>query len=191
LKEFEKVFDQSDERVFAELAFCLCTPQSKAKVCWHVVESLMKNKLLYGGNVEEIKPFLNAVRFGNKKSEYIVGARELFSKNGKIKIKEKIKAFDNVSELREWLVENVKGLGMKESSHFLRNIGCGKDLAILDRHILKNLIHLGVIDEVKNLTDKKYLELENKMMEFAEKIRIPLDELDLLFWSEETGQIFK
>ncbi len=191
MEEFRKIFAEPDERVFAELAFCLCTPQSKATVCWNVVTSLVKNNLLYVGNVEKIKPFLNAVRFGDKKSEYIVGARKLFSEDGKLKTKEKIKSFDDVFELREWLVENVKGLGMKESSHFLRNIGLGKDLAILDRHILKNLHKVGVVGEMKNLTDKKYLEIENKMRKFSEEIKIPLDELDLLFWSEETGQIFK
>lgn len=191
LREFKGVFNQSDERVFAELAFCLCTPQSKATVCWNVITSLMKNNLLYTGTAEQIRPFLNAVRFGEKKSKYIVTARELFSENGRMKIKEKIKSFDDVFKMRDWLIENVKGLGMKESSHFLRNIGFGQNLAILDRHILKNLNGLGLINEVKTLSDKKYLEIENKMRKFAKEIGISLDELDLLFWSEETGQIFK
>jgi len=81
---------------------------------------------------------------------------------------------------------------MKEATHFLRNIGLGKDLAILDRHILKNLNYYGVINELpKTLTKKKYLEIEDKMKKFSEEIKIPIDELDLLFWSEETGKIFK
>jgi thermostable 8-oxoguanine DNA glycosylase len=50
----------------------------------------------------------------------------------------------------------------------------------------------GVIEEIPEvLTKKNYLEIEKKMKEFAKLIRIPLDELDLLFWSEETGFIFK
>ena len=94
--------------------------------------------------------------------------------------------------MREFLVNNVKGFGMKEASHFMRNIGLGKDLAILDRHILKNLKLYGVVDEIPNsLTQKKYLNIEAKFREFSEKIQIPMDELDLLFWSEETGEIFK
>ena len=192
LQEFKEVFNQNNERVLAELAFCLCTPQSKATVCWNAIESLMKNNLLYIGTAEQIKPFLNAVRFSEKKSKYIVAARELFTENGKLKIKEKIKLINDVFELREWLVENVKGLGMKESSHFLRNIGFSHNLAILDRHILKNLKELKVIDEIpKSLTKKKYLEIEQKMKAFAKRISIPLDNLDLLLWSKETGEIFK
>lgn len=192
LEEFKAVGEQDDPRVFAELAFCLCTPQSRAISCWKAVESLTKNNLLYVGSNTQIKPFLNAVRFNENKSNYIVQARDMFSNGGKIRIKEKLFSMGNPEKMREWLFENVNGLGMKESSHFLRNIGFGKSLAILDSHILKNLVKYGVIEEVpKSLTKKKYLEIEQKMKEFAQKVGIPFDELDLLFWSEETGMIFK
>ena len=83
-------------------------------------------------------------------------------------------------------------MGFKESSHFLRNIGASLDYAILDRHILKNLNKLGVIEVIpKNLSKNKYLKIENKMQEFAKKINIPISHLDLLFWYNEAGEIFK
>ena len=108
-----------------------------------------------------------------------------------LRIKSKLN-FDDVVALRNWLADNVLGIGMKEASHFLRNIGFGKDLAILDRHILKNLRKHAVIKDIpKVLTKQKYLEIEQAMKKFSDKIMIRLDELDLLFWSEETGQIFK
>ena len=68
-------------------------------------------------------------------------------------------------EARERLfVLDVKGLGMKEASHFLRNVGRGKTIAILDRHILKNLKKYGAIDGVPtSLTKKRYLEIEGKI----------------------------
>ena len=65
-------------------------------------------------------------------------------------------------------------------------------MAILDRHIMKNLLKYKIIDEIpRSITKKCYLSLENKMKEFSMKINIPLAELDLLFWSEETGEVFK
>ncbi|MEM3584736.1 MAG: hypothetical protein QW193_05630, partial [Nitrososphaerales archaeon] len=80
----------------------------------------------------------------------------------------------------------------KEASHFLRNIGLGKDFAILDRHILKNLKEFNVIKDIpKSISKKVYLDIENKMREFSKQINIPMDELDLLFWSKETSFIFK
>lgn len=192
LEEFKKVLNESDERIFAELAFCLCVPQSRAVICWKAIESLRRNNLLLSGTEEEIKPFLNAVRFGETKTKYIIEARGLFTENGKLNIKEKILSFKNPSEARDWLIENVKGFGMKLGSHFLRNIGYSFDLAILDVHILKNLYEYGVIKSLpKTLSRKIYLEIEQRMKYFARSLDIQLQELDLLLWSEETGFIFK
>lgn len=54
-------------------------------------------------------------------------------------------------------------MSYKEASHFLRNVGFGENIAILDRHILRNLVKLEVIDELpKTLTPKLYLEIEEK-----------------------------
>jgi N-glycosylase/DNA lyase len=192
LQDFSRVFQESDERVFAELAFCLCTPQSKATICWNAISSLVKNNLLFSGNEEQIKPFLNAVRFSENKTKYIVEARNFFTKKSQLELKNKLKSFKTSKQARNWLVENVKGFGMKEASHFLRNVGIGNDLAILDVHILKNLQESGVIEEIpKSITPKKYVEIEQQMKGFSEKIGIPFDELDLLLWSKETGMVFK
>ena len=95
-------------------------------------------------------------------------------------------------ELREWLVKNVKGLGYKEATHFLRNVGRNGGLAILDRHILRNLKRYGAIRSLpKILSRRHYLSIERQFMRFSERCGIPLDELDLLFWSMETGVIRK
>lgn len=192
LFEFKQVLNESDERIFAELAFCICTPQSKATAAWTAISSLMKNGLLYRGSTEEIMPFLNTVRFRENKASYIVETRKKLMVDNRLQTKEFIQSFVDPFELREWLVENIKGLGMKEASHFIRNIGFSFELAILDVHILKNLKEYGMIKEIpKSITKKVYLQIEDKMKEFSENTGIPLQELDLLFWSEETGMIFK
>jgi len=191
LKNFEKVRKEKD--IFYELIFCLLTPQSKAKLCWQCVENLKNKNLLCKGKKKLILKELNKVRFKNKKTEYIISAINTFLKNGKVyNIKSKISKFKNVYEIREWLVKNVKGLGYKEASHFLRNIGIGKDFAILDRHILKNLKLFGVIGKIPDsLTKKKYYEIEKKMKNFSKNVKIPISHLDLLLWFKETGEIFK
>ena len=64
-------------------------------------------------------------------------------------------------------------MGYKEASHFLRNIGLGYDIAILDRHILKNLKLFNVIDEIpSSISKKKYFEIEEKMRNFSKKIKL-------------------
>jgi N-glycosylase/DNA lyase len=98
----------------------------------------------------------------------------------------------SAAERREWLVANVKGLGWKESSHFLRNIGF-LELAIIDRHILKHMLRCGAIDAIpKSIgTRRAYLELEERFRALAEASGLPLQELDLLFWSFEEGSVRK
>ncbi|MEM2935209.1 MAG: N-glycosylase/DNA lyase, partial [Candidatus Thermoplasmatota archaeon] len=165
-----------------ELIFCLLTPQSKAKFCWQAAKNILEKKL---SCEEEIRKELEKIRFKNKKAGYVLNAMENFDK-----IIENIKNM-KAKEAREYLVKNIKGMGYKEASHFLRNIGF-VNLAILDRHILKNLKNLGIIDEIpKNLSRKKYIEIEEKMRKFSEEISVPMIHLDLLLWCKETGEVFK
>jgi N-glycosylase/DNA lyase len=193
LREFRNLWlHGSDEDIFAELAFCLFTPQSKAKCCWAATERLKKQNLLFNGSADHIKQRLRSVRFHNKKAEYLVKVRELFMHDGVLSVKQHLNTFSDTYACRDWLVKNIKGFGYKEASHFMRNIGFGDKIAILDRHILRNLQKLGVIPEIpESLSRARYLNIEMKMAEFAEKIGIPLSHLDLLLWYKETGEIFK
>jgi N-glycosylase/DNA lyase len=189
LKDFRAILKENDRRIFEELCFCILTPQSKALNCDRAIRELAGKDLLYTGRAAEIRKILRrSVRFHNNKAAYIVGARKPFLRVG---IKEMLKTRSAV-DVREWLVKNIKGLGYKEAGHFLRNIGLGGDIAILDRHIMKNLKRCGAIRRLPpSLTRKNYLFTEEKMKEFCRKIGIPMEELDLLLWSRETGVIFK
>ena len=184
LKDFSNIDKSDQKQIFEELAFCLLTPQSKAKAADASIRNLKAKDILFSGNAEEIQQNLTGIRFHITKSGRIIEAREKFPKFN----------FDysNIFNLRSEIVKEFKGIGYKEASHFLRNIGIGEDIAILDRHILKNLLKVGVIDEIpKTITPKKYLEMEEKMRIFCQKIGINMAQLDLLFWSEETGEILK
>ena len=97
VREFMNFINRSDEEIFAELSFCLCTPQSKATVCWNAISSLMKNRLLFQGSTEEITPYLKGVRFKKTKATYIVEARKFFTDDGRLKIKDKLLALKAVS----------------------------------------------------------------------------------------------
>ena len=83
-------------------------------------------------------------------------------------------------------------MAYKEAGHFLRNVGFGSEVAILDRHILRNLVRLEIIEEIpKTISPKVYLEIEKKLKIFCEEVKIPMDEMDLLLWYLEAGEIFK
>ena len=182
LNDFAQI--TKDEDFFYELCFCILTPQSKAKLCWKAVEDLKANNFLRK-DINPLTFLLGRTRFQNNKSRYLLEAKSKYNE-----IISNLKSLSPV-EMREWLVTNIKGIGLKEAGHYQRNIG-RRDLAILDRHILKNLYDQKVIEEIpKTLTKKNYLEIESKFKEFSKKLNIPMDELDLLFWSKEEGSIFK
>lgn len=194
LKEFKEIWERgSNEDIHAELSFCILTPQSKAVNAWKAITTLRENGLLFNGSAEDIVEYLNIVRFKNNKAKYLVALREqMQNKKGEIITKDFFNSITDVKEKREWIVKNIKGMAYKEAGHFLRNVGFGKEIAILDRHILKNLVKLEVIEDVpKSLTPKLYLEIEEKMKAYCKFISIPMDSLDLLLWYKEAGEIFK
>lgn len=181
LAEFKKT---NEDDYFKELTFCLLTPQSNAKKCWKAVNELKDSNNWQKENVAQI--LKKYARFHNNKSKYLLKAKDNWNE-----IKKDLASKDAFA-LRNKLSENIAGIGLKEAGHFLRNIGKSNNkIAILDRHILKNLKLLKIIDEDKIKNNKHYLEIEQKFLFFSDKIGIPIDELDLLFWSEENGEIFK
>lgn len=194
LTDFRAVGSGSDEGLFAELCFCLLTPQSKARSCDKAIQNLTAKGLLVHGTSDEVARELRTagVRFHNGKARWIVAAREQFHRDGRWVLQERLGQFATPFDAREWLVDNITGLGYKEAAHFLRNIGRGEDLAILDRHIMRNLHRHGVLEAIpKSLSRRKYMETERLMKQFSEDVGITLAELDLLFWSTETGEVFK
>lgn len=186
LREFSKL---DKENYIYELFFCILTPQSKAEKCWDAVLNL-RNCEMKTGKIESC--LKTRTRFYRNKTRYLINAYHKWANVNKL-----INSNNSPREIRKLLIDNnseykVKGLGMKEASHFLRNIGkSDNQLAILDRHILEQLKKLEIIDEEIKLDNKNYLLIEEKMREFSRKIKIPLDELDLLFWKIESGRIFK
>jgi len=173
---------------FYELAYCLLTPQSSAFNADRVVNILRHDNFLETSfNPEPVlRKKEHYVRFHRTKAKRLLELRSRFPI-----VATRLAEGGEPETIREWLVGNVKGLGWKEASHFLRNIG-HRDLAILDRHILRNLLRVGVIRKLPAaLTPKRYKTIEKKFRKFASVIAIPMDELDLLFWSMETGEIWK
>lgn len=174
----------SEEDYIKELFFCLLTPQSNAQRCWKAVQELFQLKELEERDVFNI--LKTKTRFHITKTKRIINANNTW---------QEIKPYLNNEyrrELRDFLAEKVNGFGLKEASHFLRNIGkSDNQIAILDRHVLKNLVKYDLIKNVKIKSKKQYLEMEQSFLKFANQINIPPDELDLLWWSQENGEIFK
>jgi N-glycosylase/DNA lyase len=191
LADFKKTWE-CDTAVFEEMCFCLLTPQSSAKQAMKAINGLKANNLLHTGTATQKEPHVKNVRFFRTKAKRLALAQEKFSASKIKQILCENGLPSDALKCREFLHKEVNGYGLKEASHFLRNIGFGENVAILDRHILKNLVKCGVINEVPaHLSKKTYLEIEEKMREFCKKHKLSFAELDLIFWSNETGEVFK
>ncbi|MHA1799625.1 MAG: N-glycosylase/DNA lyase [Candidatus Helarchaeota archaeon] len=185
LTEFKKIGESNNHVIFKELCFCILTANCAAEKCINVQKEIDNGFLLLTEN--ELAARLKEVgyRFPNVRANYIVNARRF-----KDDIKDLIESFDSSDKLRSYLSKNIKGLGYKEASHFLRNIGFD-DLAIIDFHIIDILQKHGLIERPKTLTKKKYREIENVLKEIGMKINMNMAELDLHLWSMETGKVLK
>jgi len=183
LKEFSKNKKLAPEKKFVELCFCICTPQSQAKKVAEVIHN-DNVELLMNGLQDVLEQELRSkTRFHKNKSRYIVHARNFIQYIDKLP--------DDTIVAREWLVKNIKGLGYKEASHFLRNIGY-RNICIIDRHVITIMHEADVFK--KNIPPKnvkEYLLMEQKVKDFAKQLKIDVDELDLLMWSMRTGFVFK
>ncbi len=181
-----------DERIFEELCFCIFTANTSAEMGAKSIDAV--RDLLIAGTPLEMKQRLEGIyRFKNLRPMYIIHTREFLRSRCGFKLKDFLESYDDKIALRDFfaLSKDIKGLGMKESSHFLRNIGF-KGYAILDKHIINSLNEFAVLktsNKPKNRNE--YLEIESKFREFSEKIGIDMDEMDLLLWSRKTGKILK
>ena len=189
LSEFKEAGRMGSRRWFEELVFCLLTAFSSAQSGLRCVAALGEKDLLAGGSQGEIAQCLkdSGYRFPNKRAEYIFEARRLAPS-----LKEKVVAAGDSKEARAWLVENVRGLGWKEASHFLRNVGFF-DVAIVDRHIMGVLRDYGLVDldPERGVSKKRYLQVEGVLEGLAMELGMSLGELDLYLWYMKTGQILK
>jgi len=193
LDEFEDVWQsENDDRVWEEMVYCFFTGGCSAKMGLRSVEAV--RPLLRSGSQKQMAAALTGVhRYPNARSRYVEQSRDFLKRDCDLRIKERLQSFDCGYERRDWLVKEkgIKGLGYKEASHFLRNIGL-RGYAILDKHVLNCLGELKIIDDPKPpSTRSKYLMVEEKLRQFAFEIKIDFDEMDLVLWSIKTGEVLK
>ena len=184
IKEFKDLNKKSDDVLFKELCFCILTANFNAEKSIKIQDEIGECFLV--DSREELSKKLKdkGHRFPNTRAGYIsdsIKCKEFLKKNV-----ESLKG----EKLREWLVNNVKGLGYKEASHFLRNIGFD-DFAIIDFHIIDILVKYDLIEKPKTITKKRYLEIEDLLEKIAKQSSLSLAELDLYLWYMETGKILK
>ena len=184
IKEFKEIDKKSSDEIFQELCFCILTANFNAEKCIKIQKEIGNGFLTLSEKDLAKKLAELGHRFPNSRANYISESMKYIES-----LKEIIHS-STIEELREWIVKNMKGLGYKEASHFLRNIGFD-DYAIIDFHIVDILARHNLIKRPNVLTKKRYLEIEQVLKKIAGKLDLSLAELDLYLWYIETGKILK
>lgn len=187
IKEFCQSGKKQINEIFKELCLCIMTANFQAEKSIFIQKEIGDGflKLPQKKLAERLKKLGH--RFPNTRAKYIVEARQHIAELTKL-----LSSNSTEKEKREWIAKNIKGIGYKETSHFLRNIGYN-NFAIIDFHIIDILDEHGLIKKPKTkaLTMKKYFEIEKVLHKLAKEVDLNLAELDLYLWYMETGKVLK
>lgn len=163
---------KANMEVFYDLCFCICAPQTTFTANRQVNDTLRASGF-FSVDIDKarLEEIARPARFFRQKAENLSRAKTQFPDIIKVVRSQHLSEYDK----RDWIVGNVRGMGMKAASHFLRNMGC-QDLAIIDTHILKFLEH----DAPSSI--EGYLELEEIFREAAHSSDLTIAELDMWVW---------
>ncbi len=185
VKEFILAGLSGKEKLFSELCFCILAANTSAEMGIRVMNSVNLDHFLYS-DLETLRSELKKVscRFYNMRSKFIVDSRWIIDE-----LPEIARTGDSMGT-REYLAENLMGVGYKESSHFLRNVG-KFECAILDKHILRMMNAWSGTDLKASLSKKKYLEIEDAFIKMSDMLNMKPGVLDLYMWKMATGKVLK
>ena len=87
--------------------------------------------------------------------------------------------------MRRHLISEISGIGPKQASMFLRNIGLSHDLAILDTHLLRYLEMQSLLDQerLKVGSLPNYERTEQVAIKYADSLGYPVGYLDWAIWA--------
>lgn len=197
VQDFRKKYDERS--LWWELSSCILSSQVPYPLAIAAADEIDRKELLFRScsdkewlekkitgvltkplNVEG-KP--RAYRFPIVRTRNLVQCHTIIT-NTKNSLTELIYSFDNANEARKWFVKYIPGIGPKQASMFLRNVGISYDLAILDRHVLNYMSKLGIYSGTKisiaNL--KQYYKHEAILQKHAYDLSCPVGLLDWAIW---------
>jgi N-glycosylase/DNA lyase len=124
-----------------------------------------------------------AYTFPNVRSHQLCLTAENIYGDGKT-IKRILKGSGDEYSARKSIMDIASGVGPKQASLFLRNIGFANDLAILDSHVLRFMCFLRMLagnsQQVGSLSG--YERIEARLRKYSERLGIQLSSLDTAIW---------
>ncbi|MFP3064497.1 MAG: N-glycosylase/DNA lyase [Sulfolobus sp.] len=171
---------------FRELVLCILTANSSFISAYKALNCVFEYNF-FSLDQYKLSKILKecGYRFYNLKSKYLMEAKSLY---GSLKKIIKPLADRDQWEAREFLVNKVNGIGYKEASHFLRNVGYF-DLAIIDRHVLRFITD--IVGDIKLRKRRDYFLVEGLLRSIADGLNVQVGLLDLFIFFKQTKTLVK
>jgi len=127
-------------------------------------------------------PYRGRYRFSKTRTGQLAHAREVLAE---VPLSAQLGRNGAARQLRQSLVADIPGLGPKQASMFLRNIGRSYDLAILDTHVLRfmDMQELLPLDQARIGTMAGYERAEQIVLDYANALGYPAGYLDWAIWA--------
>lgn len=197
---------RSENKLLSELVLCILSSQEKYEVALSAMKELQnQNALRVPKNKNEFreiksqikstlqnpieyksneKTYSRRLRFFVKKAQYIIGTIENIYLND-LTIREILRQEECIQETRKNIISYSYGLGPKQASMFLRNIGYHSEFAVLDKHVIDYMKLMGLtsVSETSFSNISAYQKMEMKLKSYAESFNLNLLHLDLAIWT--------
>ncbi|WP_027579792.1 hypothetical protein [Bradyrhizobium sp. Ai1a-2] len=189
---------ETDERLlWKELSCCLLSSQVPYELATAAAEAIHRSGVLLDPSVEvektaekiqlilrcplEVAGRSRSYRFHVTKSNQL--ARTCHAVRNEAKSLQRLMdGFDSAAAARSWFLQRAPGMGPKQASMFLRNIGYTYQLAVLDRHVLNYMAALKIETAEGPGGVKWYYRCEHSLSRHAEAIGYPVGLLDWAIW---------
>jgi N-glycosylase/DNA lyase len=188
----------TEEELWHELCFCILSSNVHYETAYSALLQLRTKRLIEtsGCSLKLIATELRRpiylprrkdgsfrrYRFSRRRACDIVRARRyVYQMIGGVR--KLLERTDNAYEMRDFLAGNVPGLGLKEASHFLRNVKFSDSLAIIDSHVAHYIkTSFPEVQNVDHFAHRTYLEFERLMQNVAASHNMSLAVLDMAIW---------
>ncbi len=124
-----------------------------------------------------------AYRFPVARARHLAATRAAVTSEARL-LRSLVDSFSDAAEARIWFVTHAPGIGPKQASMFLRNVGESYDLAILDRHVLNYMSAIGIyVGAGLSITGfAQYRRIESVLRDHADSMKCSVGLLDWAIW---------
>ena len=182
----------SEDDLWRELVSCILGSRVRFETACAAVERLDDMRLLCHSrrtsNFDQYETDISTILSGkypfNKlRANQIRRAAESLYGSGN-SIKDLLENTVDFRKMRQYLISEIPGLGPKQSSLFLRNIGYTDSVAVLDVHVLTYMNWVGLTTALEKSipTIRKYERLEDSFVEHSLSLGYSPGQLDLAVW---------